>query len=41
MPMRDPEGMPESLAMTAAERIQAMADLRNSITRMQEGKGAG
>lgn len=41
MPMRDPEGLPESLAMTARERMLAMGELHNAITRMQERRRPG
>lgn len=38
MPMRDPEGLAESLAMTARERVVAMGELHNAISRMQDGR---
>ncbi|MDQ3091389.1 MAG: helix-turn-helix domain-containing protein [Actinomycetota bacterium] len=41
MSMRDPEGLPESLAMTRRERMVAMAELHNGIAALQEGRRAG
>lgn len=41
MGMRDPEGLPESLAMTRRERMIAMAELHNGITGLQEGRRPG